>query len=243
MYEGSSLFRFSGKAGDTHRVFVFSADLFSESGSKPWAATPDLPGTEADVFVKWLLSNTSQEDVLLLCDGLSRISRLKLETLVLECQPRNLPELWVVYRPSRRLGRRVSFAAENGEVLLLSTAVDGNRLSAKERSAFNAVGEASTHDTTYTGVQAMPWGAMPRVSLDDKAKILGHKSEESPPGRIFDASMGVPLFWAERKTAKFWTQILEDLDGRAVFDLTPGTGSLARACLGAGIQYAGVARN
>ena len=84
---------------------------------------------------------------------------------------------------------------------------------------------------------------MPRVSLEHKRKILGHTSEESPPGWIFDASMGVPLFWGERKSTKFWTQILTDFDAGAVFDLTPGTGTLARACLDAGIQYAGAALN
>ena len=36
---------------------------------------------------------------------------------------------------------------------------------------------------------------------------------------------------------------MTDFDARAVFDLTPGTGTLARACLDAGIQYAGAPRN
>ncbi len=60
---------------------------------------------------------------------------------------------------------------------------------------------------------------------------------------MFDCAMGVPLFWGERKTVKMWAQILEDVDAKAVYDLTPGTGALASACLIAGITYVGVARN
>ena len=82
---------------------------------------------------------------------------MKLDSLC--CHARHLSELWVVYRASGRLGRRVSFAADNREVMLLSTAVPRSRLSTKERVDFNAVGEASTHDSTYTGVHPMPWGA------------------------------------------------------------------------------------
>ena len=36
---------------------------------------------------------------------------------------------------------------------------------------------------------------------------------------------------------------MTDFDAGAVFDLTPGTGTLARACLDAGIQYAGAPLN
>ena len=41
----------------------------------------------------------------------------------------------------------------------------------------------------------------------------------------------------------FWTQLMKDIGVGAVFDLTPGTGSLARACLYAGILYSATPRN
>ena len=49
--------------------------------------------------------------------------------------------------------------------------------------------------------------------------------------------------WQERKTPVFWAIFLEGLGAKAVFDLTPGAGSCARACLHDGILYACLARN
>ena len=84
----------------------------------------------------------------------------------------------------------------------------------------------------------MNWMLMPRVSLQVKAKILNHSCEAATPLNL-DSSKGVPspLFWAERKTPAFWTQLMKDIGVGAVFDLTPGTGPLARVCLDAGILY------
>ena len=88
----------------------------------------------------------------------------------------------------------------------------------------------------------MAWKQMSTVKLQDKEKILGHKCEV-PSTRLYDSPTGIPLFWAERKTKEFWLQLLQDLDVAAVFDLTPGTGTLAKACLDASILYSGMPRN
>ena len=80
----------------------------------------------------------------------------------------------------------------------------------------------------------------------DKAKILGY-SPASPPiaasQKVFDASLGHPLFWTERKTPAFWKELLKDLNATSVFDVTPGSGQCARACMQAGIQYSCLAKN
>ena len=55
--------------------------------------------------------------------------------------------------------------------------------------------------------------------------------------------MVMPLFWQERKPKTLWAQLLKDLRGKAVFDATPGSGQLARACLELGAGYTGVAKN
>ena len=55
--------------------------------------------------------------------------------------------------------------------------------------------------------------------------------------------MGLPLFWQERKPKSFWVQLLKDLRAKVVFDATPGSGQLARACLELGLVYTGVAKN
>ena len=59
---------------------------------------------------------------------------------------------------------------------------------------------------------------------------------------LFDSSVGVPLFWQERKTVKCWKAILKDVQCKAVFDLTPGSGACARAAMEMGVPYAGVTR-
>ena len=65
----------------------------------------------------------------------------------------------------------------------------------------------------------------------------------TPSNKLFDTTMGLPLFWGERKSTKLYNQILRDVMATAVFDATPGSGQLARACLDRGIQYTCVAQN
>ena len=65
----------------------------------------------------------------------------------------------------------------------------------------------------------------------------------TPSHKLYDTTMGLPLFWGERKSEGLNTQILKDILATAVFDATPGSGQLARACLDKGIPYTGVAKN
>ena len=65
----------------------------------------------------------------------------------------------------------------------------------------------------------------------------------TPSHKLYDTTMGLPLFWGERKSERLYQQILKDLRVTAVFDATPGSGQLARACLDKGILYTGVAKN
>ena len=102
--------------------------------------------------------------------------------------------------------------------------------------------ENSTHDTTYTSVELVPWRAMPLVSLADKAKIHGYQPE-CPRKKLFDSSMGVPLFWQERKSAKFWATLFTHVDAKAIFDCTPGSGAAGRAAMELGIVYSCMAKN
>ena len=64
-----------------------------------------------------------------------------------------------------------------------------------------------------------------------------------PSHKLYDTTMGAPLFWGERKSERLFQQILKDLMVTAVFDATPGSGQLARACLDKGIPYTGIAKN
>ena len=135
----------------------------------------------------------------------------------------------------------MGFASDNKEVILVSLPMSRTNLVTVERDEFVANGETSTHDSTYTGVPPLPWPAVPQVHRADKKAILGLEPAD-PPTKLFDTSMGMPLFWQERKGYPLWMRLLKDVRGKAVYDLSPGSGQLARACLLLGIPFTGVAR-
>jgi hypothetical protein len=237
--KSTSFYQFSGKVSESHRVFLFSADLWSEAQATPWAAVPAWDENAKHV-IEWMLQQVGPHDVLVFCDGRSRTCRSKLEEMTKTV--RHHSEVWVVYSPTPRLGRKVSFASENREVIQLSTPVNRTMLPVRVRDEFGAAGENSTHDSSYTGVPPLPWGGVPLLSQSDKEKIMGH-IPETPKVRLFDVALGQPLFWAERKSAAFFRRLFADLSAKVVVDCTPGSGSAARACLDLGLHYLGFAKN
>jgi hypothetical protein len=193
--------------------------------------------------VQFVSQQRGQSDVLCFFDGRSRLCRRAIEKLTENC--RFMTEIFLVYCPTHRLGRRVAWSGNNCEVCLASFPVNKTMLAARDRGGtFNAAGEVSTHDTTYSGVQPVPWGALPLLSAADKAKLLAvsQESVEQPKQSVFDAAGGIPLFWQERKPTSFWKKLYGDLQARCVVDLTPGAGLAARAALELGIPYLGFTR-
>jgi hypothetical protein len=178
--------------------------------------------------------------MLVFFDGRSRHWRRELEKLT--DKARQLTELWLIFQQTPRLGRKVCFGSDNREIAFLSLPVSRTLLPCKERKEYVAAGEKSTHDTSYTGVEPMPWQAMPLASHADKIQIMGFEGA-LPSAKLFDASMGSPLFWQERKPTKFWKAFLAHLDAKAVFDCTPGAGSCGRAAMELGIQHMCMAKN
>ena len=154
----------------------------------------------------------------------------------------------MLYAPTKRLGRKVSFASDSKETCFLSLPCSRTQLALQRRQCFNTLGEATTHDATYIGVVPLPWGAAPKMHPGDKQAIMdGHPAAARdvpvPNWKVYDSTMGLPLFWQERKPKTFWVQLLRDLRAKVVFDATPGSGQLARACLELGLAYTGVAKN
>jgi hypothetical protein len=237
--KSTSFYQFQGKVSESHRVFLFSADIWSEPQTSPWTSVPTWD-ENAKHMIEWMLSQVGAQDVLVFCDGRSRSCRSKLEDMTKHM--RHLSEVWVVYKPSPRLGRKVSFASDNRETIMISTPVSRTLLPVRVRDEFGAAGENSTHDSSYTGVPPLPWGGVPLLSPSDKAKIMGH--DPMDPGiRLFDVALGQPLFWSERKSPSFFKRMLSDLSAKVVVDCTPGSGSAARACMDLGLHYLAFARN
>ena len=152
----------------------------------------------------------------------------------------------MLYAPTKRLGRKVSFASDTKETCFLSLPWPRSGLRVQKRDTFNTLGEATTHDATYSGVDPLAWGAAPKLQPKDKQAIMNPAETRDAPvpnWKIYDSTMGLPLFWQERKPYSFWVQLLKDLRAKVVFDATPGSGQLARACLELGLTYTGVAKN
>ena len=125
-----------------------------------------------------------------------------------------------------------------------------NKLRTKKREveAFSSCEEATTFNNTYTGVRFRPTLEVPLIQATEKALIF--KPSGSPiPGEDeedgenpWSRGTSVPLFWQECKPIQFWLTLLKDLNIKAVFDLSPGSGALAEAVMSIGALCHGVCR-
>ena len=152
-FESTPVYRFPGRPGEMHRVFVFSAELSAEADQAPWASPAEL-APHADSCLAFLQTQTGPSDVVMLCDGRSIACRRKCEEA--SNKMRNVHEAWVVYLPTKRLGRRVAYGADTRETIIVSMPLCRTKMTATPVSEFKGAGEESTHETSYTGVPTAP---------------------------------------------------------------------------------------
>ena len=232
-----------GKATESHRVFLFAADLVHEQDEKPWSQPPAWISL-GDEIVKFMKAYRGSADILVFSDG--RSTEKCMPALVKHHHSnRHKAHFTITFGTSTRLGRRIAFGSDNVEQLFLSLPVCRLRFAVKERqdSVGGASGETTTHDLSYSGVKPMSWLSMTRVSDEAKKRILGMQKVAKPSKGMFDTSLGQPLFWAERKPMEFWLSLFRNLDAKMIIDCTPGSGTAAKAALEAGIPYFGMAKN
>lgn len=233
----------SGKLNESHRGFMVSMDLIQESDVSPWLSTMCPKGGSTDAILSFATSREGGVDFVFCFDGRNREARRRLEDSF-EKARKPTEEVWIVYSgkssaPGSR-SRKVCMAANTKEALLLKLPCPRVRLNTKSRELFNAAGESSTHDSTWTAVPALSAMQLPRLPAAEKRKIFKEIKEDAemqPPKWPVD---GVPLFWNEVKPLEFWVEFLRVWDLHAIMDLTPGSGTLAGACMKLGIQYLGV---
>ena len=236
-----------GKAKDKHRGFFVSADLvdFPESTDKtPWQAKA-ANGGKLEALTTFVCEQKGPFDVSLAFDGASKSARRGIESVMDEECPANI-EFWLLYKELEskdpRMGKKVAMSSANKEMMHVNLPFNKSHLTAKERGSFQVCGEASTHSTTYSGIPPRRVRDMPGMSPEDKTMIVGH--EESPlPDNLKSvvSTKGVPFFWQETKTIKFWEAVLNYFDIHCVVDASPGNGSLALAALKRGAKSIGFA--
>ena len=223
----STVYRYQPKDKEAHRVFLFSAELYSECRNAPWS-NPAPYDESAKPLLEFMLAQAGVGDVLVFMDGRSKAWRRKIEDMVEQANARHVAEVWIVYKLPQSAGametRKKSWSSDNREVALVSMCLPRNHMPVKPRAdPCRNAGESSTHYTTYTGVEPMTYHAMQLVSKSDKEKIFGY-APEMPKLKSSGAPAAGPLLWQERKTPGFWGSLLTDLEAKAVFDLTPGAG-------------------
>ena len=178
------------KCGSDHRLLFFGADSAWEPEERPWSA-PTQWRPEFAKIVEYMMAQQGPADVLVFSDGRSRAVRAELDKFFDKL--RHPVEMWIVYRQSNRLGRKVAMASDTRETLYISLPSPRTNWPVAPRGKHNAVGEDSTHASTYTGVKPLAWAAMPRVFQKEKKAIIGHAVCEPNP-KFFDSSVGQPLF-------------------------------------------------
>jgi len=202
---------------------------------------------ELESAVKWMINSRLPFTYLIAFDGRSRPCRRLIEQEWDALDETKVAEAVVVYTPvkgdPRAPGRRVAWGAVSTETAQLALPDSKVKLLCKERTAFTACGETSTHDPSFSGVAMRHFRDLPRVAAPEKASITGRPSATYDTKVEEHLGQGEPLYWCETKSVPYWGSLFSALDLGHVFDLSAGTGAAALACARGGISYTGVAVN
>lgn len=140
--------------------------------------------------------------------------------------------------PRAGRSRKVPLAAKKIETMTVLCPVQRSKIKCAKKEQFTACGEESTYQGTYSGVSYRSTSEIMLVPKGEKAAILGHSADVSPPDDwLENHANDVPLFWHESKPIAFWQALLDDWLVQTVVDCTPGSGALMEACLTRGVQY------
>ena len=230
------------KAGSNHRIYTATAETCDfESTPCPWEDS-STSGTHFKACLELCQNVNGPAEGFLVFDGRRKGDRRTMEDALDKC--RNATDVWLTYTPDNRFtGGPGRWQSHNRETAWISLPVSTASLKLQPRSeAFHHVGEIDSNASTYSGVKPMPWHAMPLVSHEDKSAMLKF-SVPTPEGKIFECHDGMPLWWQECKPVTLLAELLENLDAFEVRDLTPGSGTMARAAMCLGIEYQCVCRS
>jgi len=245
--QGSGVRAFKGVLNESHRLFVVSCDLMGQSEKKPFLNSFSPDGKHFNEVLEFMTKQRDLTDIVLAFDGLDRTSRRRIKDSLMK-----LPcaaEIVVVYTqsPNQNFARKSFFGAKTTEVGCIVMPTNRGKLVVKDK-AFGGKGDSdvakTTYSSTYLSVDMVKRSDLPRIDPKEKHAITATQDEIPEKWkRAFGAEGLVPLYWLETKSTKFWIQLLRDLSVKSVMDVSPGSGSLAAACLESGVRYFGVVQS
>ena len=235
-----------GSLGSTNRLFVWSADLVTESNAAPWRTACPPKTIGSDAFLDYMSKIAGPGDFAICFDGRMRAVRAGLEK-TLEAGGVFPEEVFVFYAGGAATsgGNKIFMGAKLHEVAYVKLPCLRQRITVEERKdKFVPTGADTTNCSTFANVPLPSVVDLPRISATEKASVfpLG-SSEENPPRAACPEKWdfgGVPMFWRESKPLEFWIALLKMFNARAVVDFTPGSGALATAAMSQGAKYTGL---
>ena len=150
--------------------------------------------------------------------------------------------MWTIYKPGcNSKNRSTVMSADNRETVHLELPSRSN-WGVESVTAYTGSGEVDTQAVTNSGVAPLTWWNLARISEDDKKAVLGH-AVAKPDRKIYDATMGQPLFWNDRKSITYWKSLIKRFKIKRAINFSPGGGMLERACLELGVPCVAVCKN
>ena len=240
--KGGEVAKFQGKAGEEHRLMTLSADLMFQSSDEPWKKPSHPDEHVLEAVCEFLSGCRGVADATVAFDGCMSKSRRDIEDQLMS-KLGNYQELCIVYNKSWNecFKKKLVFGSDNVEIGYVSLPGNRSRVEVKERDG----GDGSSHFRSMTNADLASRTSLPRISAEDKQKIYADAPDYSnlPKKWRDNIPSGQPLYWQETKTRTFWLRVLEELNVKAVVDVSPGSGSLGVACMEAGVQYFGICQN
>lgn len=229
--------QFKGKPGESHRLFVFQAELWDEHPAEPWAKTADLHWTNGqrpcNGVIEYMLAQSRPYDICVLLDGRSRANRRLLDE---KLDARNPTEVLITYQGKvTRVKQRSTFLSRSNHehmFVLMGPSLRTN-FACRERKKYQGGDTRTTASTMYTDVPPVPLAILPKIATEEKSKIYT-KPASAPPNPEHLVSQ--PLHFQEYLPREFWKTVCADFGAGLVVDLTPSA-ELAAACLDSGTQY------
>ena len=241
------------------RAWILSADLFPGmmgGGSTDFRSPPkmfrekEVPAALKALW-EWVKSVRKPEDSIVICDGRFPEVRRYFDAELAKLGRLEVLEFWVIYAPWKEDDRRYpkrqqAFANCNRESILVFRPKQKKKETMSARMVYNACGEKSTYDMSYTGVEARSLGELPKLTTQDKKKIFGNEVDCPLAYAAADQAFtreGVPFSWQETKSVNWLSTFFKDMNFDAIFDCTAGSAAAAIAAHYNGQQYDGLTCN